>query len=271
LDIPEALNQKATWADRDGNVYKIAEMDPVYARNVHTFLLRRADQMANAYGLYLTASRMPEGEMAFDAVSDAIDREFDAMSKNAEAWLAEKPLLRALKERAISGVFVAPEFKPAPRRQAGGTVQQDGDDARVFVVMSWESGTVYHAFVGNREAADVYRTEVNRYDRAAVQAVTSNATSPRNIVRRYRDPWTEVKLTARVAMTTGEVVYSEVTGTRVRNDMSPVFHTDKTHIKTLRWGSTVEIVSTGPDTSVPALRQRHADAVNEVIRAAKEA
>jgi hypothetical protein len=99
IDI-HVIDQAETWTDINGIEHRLADMEPRYCRNVAAFLMRRADEIAFRYGLMLARVPLPDMDtVAFDIVDADIGRETELFVDPA-AWLADKPLLKALRERA---------------------------------------------------------------------------------------------------------------------------------------------------------------------------
>lgn len=90
------LGQGQTWTTADGTELRIADMEPRHARNAYAYLMRRASRIQMRYAFVLLLS-LPEhmGEHAEEEVLRDLDRAADG----PEAWLAEFPLLVALRER----------------------------------------------------------------------------------------------------------------------------------------------------------------------------
>lgn len=103
LDL-SVLNQGETWTDATGAVHQIAAMEPRYCRNVIAFLQRRVDEITWVVGLSLARTQLPdEATQAYLAVTASIDREYERMGADPLAWLNDKPLIKALQQRANQG------------------------------------------------------------------------------------------------------------------------------------------------------------------------
>lgn len=101
---PSVLNQTETWTDATGAVHQVACMEPRYCRNVIAFLQRRVDEIAFTVGLSMARIGLPdEDTQAYLAVTASIDREYDRMTDDPIAWLNDKPLIKALQQRADQG------------------------------------------------------------------------------------------------------------------------------------------------------------------------
>lgn len=99
MDILESLDQDEFWTDGQGHTHRIAQMEPRYCRNVIAFLQRRADELADAYGLLLMTIGLPgESTQAYLSVTDGISAEMEVMA-DPIGWLNEKPLLQALQHQ----------------------------------------------------------------------------------------------------------------------------------------------------------------------------
>lgn len=97
----DVLNQGETWTDAAGTVHRIADMEAQYCRNVIAFLERRIDEITWVAGLSLAHSCLPvEDTQAYLSVTAAIDEEIERMHTDPLAWLANKPLIKALRQRA---------------------------------------------------------------------------------------------------------------------------------------------------------------------------
>lgn len=98
------INQGETWTDANGDTHQIADMEPRYCRNVIAFLQRRVDEITWVVGLSMARTRLPdEDTQAYLDVTASIDREYDRMHDDPIAWLNDKPLIKALQQRANQG------------------------------------------------------------------------------------------------------------------------------------------------------------------------
>lgn len=103
IDLP-VINQGETWTDASGITHQIADMEPRYCRNVIAFLQRRVDEITWVVGLSMARTRLPdEDTQAYLDVTASIDREYDRMADDPIAWLNDKPLIKALQQRADQG------------------------------------------------------------------------------------------------------------------------------------------------------------------------
>ena len=91
------LRQDKIWITQDGRRFQVEEMEPGHRANLLAFLRRRAAVLQLMGTVDLVAHvRMPnEDTMAYDSVSDAINREIDM---DPGRWLEEQPLMRRLVE-----------------------------------------------------------------------------------------------------------------------------------------------------------------------------
>lgn len=98
------LNQDETWTDATGTVHQIADMEARYCRNVIAFLQRRVDEITWVVGLSIARAGLPdEHTQAYLDVTESIDREYDRIHDDPLAWLNDKPLIKALQQRAEQG------------------------------------------------------------------------------------------------------------------------------------------------------------------------
>lgn len=294
------LDQAEVWVDREGKEHRIAEMTGRYALNVYNYLKSRAPVVGFRYGLYLISLPMPpEDSAAFDDVEAAMDREQHRIGTDARSWLLDKPLMRALLarvavdrvERSVGGYDYAADVelrtiegmtpyevpadafvvRPQPDLDEQVYGQRPGDETRVFLVIESDydsADNILGVFVGNRLAAYRFEVEANRYGRwnSEVQEFDdfANGGTPGMYgqIRKYRDPWTEVRLSAVVDLVTGEVTQGSVE-TVVRNDETPVFNTERENAGR-RGHLKVRVTTSGPDTEWQKLRKLHASNVNRI-------
>lgn len=294
------LDQAEVWVDKEGKEHRIAEMTGRYCLNVYSYLKSRAPVVGFRYGLYLISLPMPpEDSAAYDDVDAAVTREQERIGADPRAWLLDKPLMRALLarvavdriERSVGGYDYAADaelrtiegmtpyevpadaFAVRPQSDLDEQVygQRPGDETRVFLVIESDydsADNILGVFVGNRLAAYRFEVEANRYGRwnSEVQEFDdfANGGTPGMYgqIRKYRDPWTEVRLSAVVDLVTGEVTQGSVE-TVVRNDETPVFNTERENAGR-RGHLKVRVTTSGPDTEWDRLRKLHASNVNRI-------
>lgn len=106
--IGSVLDQTEIWT-ANGHIVKVADMDDRYRGNVVRWLERRAESLVWNYftgqiATFLCGPLAPQGEMAFENISNAIDRDEDAALADPIAWLRSKPLVvELLKPQSIDG------------------------------------------------------------------------------------------------------------------------------------------------------------------------
>jgi hypothetical protein len=101
MNLARLLNQSEVWTDRHGVDHRLADMEPRYCQNVVGFLLRQADQVAFYVGFALASVGLPdEDTQAYLHVTAEIDAETERMLTSPSGWLIEKPLIKALLQRA---------------------------------------------------------------------------------------------------------------------------------------------------------------------------
>lgn len=294
------LDQAEVWVDKEGTEHRITEMSGRYCLNVYNYLKSKAQVVGFRYGLYLISLPMPpEDSAAFDDVEAAMDREQHRIGTDPRAWLLDKPLMRALLarvavdriERSASGYDyaadaelstregmtpfeVSDDFQVRPFGDLDEEVygQRPGDETRVFMVRESDydsADTILAVFVGNRLAAYRYEVEANRYGRwnSEVEEFDDHANGGTpgmyGQIRKYRDPWTEIRLSTVVDLVTGEVVRDEPVETVVRNDIDPEFSTSK-ETEGRRGHFKVRVKTSGCDAEWPQLRKLHASNVNRI-------
>lgn len=298
MSLDQLLDQADVWIDKEDARHEIETMDGRYALNVYNWLKSRAAQIGFRYAINLAGMNLPdEDTVAYDQVTEAIDREQDRISDNPEAWIVDKPLMRALLARvAVARIAKAnaPELGPRPQVEIRDFRayepkpfelhhmrdldeerfgQRPGDEQRVFLVTEPggyddHTDTVLACFVGNRLAAYRYEIEAELYGGYAVvrELDDNNAGQTEGMygqIRRYREPWTEIEYKTLVNLETGYVVTDYDPVTRVRNDTDPIMETSK-EADGLRGRYNVFVKTTGPDHELEALRARHAHAVNTI-------
>jgi hypothetical protein len=296
--LAEVLDQAEVWIDKNEVEHRIEEMPGRYALSVYNWLRSRANQIGFHYGVRLAGMSLPdEDTVAYLHVTEAIDREQHRIGENPEAWLVDKPLMRALLARvAVDRISrtEAAELGPRPRVEfrdvtpymAAGFVtrpepdldevtygQRPGDETKVFLTIvpgdyDCPGDTVLATFVGNRLAAFRYEVEANKYGGYAevVELEDNHAGKTEGMygqIRRYRDPWTEVEYKTTVNLETAEIVLDRDPMTRVRNDVDPQITTNKEPEGT-RGRYNVNIITRGPDTEIQAVQDRHVAAVNRI-------
>jgi hypothetical protein len=95
------LDQDEVWVDAKGVAHQITEMEPGYCRNVIRFLEQRAEAIAHQIAAYTASVPLPPIDtVAYDDVSTSIAADTAAAMRNPLAWLAQAPLLVALRQRA---------------------------------------------------------------------------------------------------------------------------------------------------------------------------
>lgn len=296
--LDQLLDQGNKWIDKEGVEHEIADMDGRYALNVYNWLKDRAETIGFRYELNLISTGLPPVDTAaYDDVTDAIEREQERIHNDAVAWLLDKPLLRALRARVAMdrikrGVEGGPrpraEFKrgltpyicdgyfvvqPEAEMDLGKHAQRPGDETKVFIVQAgdYEDRGIEAVFVGNRPAAFRYQVEHDRYNTYCAPAEViewddHNAGQDENAyaqIRRYREPWTQVRFKTLVDLETSEVLNDHSPDSQVVNDRDPQIETTKEPEGT-RGKFKVYVVTTGPDYELDALRARHAHAVNTI-------
>lgn len=103
IDLDD-LDQGETWTDAAGVVHRIANMEPRYCLNVVAFLRRRVDEITFTVGFSLARIGLPdEATQAYLSVTSAIDAEYERMTADPIGWLNDKPLIKALRQRAEQG------------------------------------------------------------------------------------------------------------------------------------------------------------------------
>lgn len=296
MSLDQLLDQGDRWVDKNEVTHQIETMDGRYALNVYNWIKSRAEQIGFHYALNLAGTRLPdEDTVAYLHVTEAIDREQERISEDAEAWIKDKPLMRALIARvAIDRITkdqagYVPPTSPLPERMTpfvakefrtphGGDLdeetygQRPGDETRVFLVIEPgdydESDKVVAVFVGNRLAAYRYEVEGNRYGMGlGVEEFDDNHAGRTEgmygQIRRYNFPWVEVEYKTIINLENGGIVTDYDPVTRVRNDVEPGFQ-DFKEPDGLRGRYNVIIRTLGPDGSIETLRQRHAARVNTI-------
>lgn len=295
------LDQAEVWVDKEGREHRIEEMSGRYALNVYNYLKSRAPVVGFRYGLYLISLPMPpEDSAAFDDVEAAMDREQHRIGTDPRAWLLDKPLMRALLARVAvdriargatgydyaadaelrtiegmvpyevaEGNFVV---RPQPDLDEQVYGQRPGDETRIFLIRESDYDNADHilgVFVGNRLAAYRFEVEVNRYGRwnAEVEEYDDHANGGTpgmyGQIRKYRDPWTELRLSTVVDLVTGQASDDGMVETVVRNDEAPVFNTER-ETAGRRGHLQVRVKTSGPDTEWDRLRKLHASNVNRI-------
>lgn len=295
------LDQAEVWVDKEGKEHRIAEMTGRYALNVYNYLKSRAPVVGFRYGLYLISLPMPpEESAAFDDVEASIEREQHRIGTDPRAWLLDKPLMRALLarvavdriERSVGGYDYAADAElrtvegMVPYEVAEGNFvvrpqgdldeqvygQRPGDETRVFMVIESDYDNADHilgVFVGNRLAAYRFEVEINRYGRhvAEVQEFDDHANGGTpgmyGQIRKYRDPWTELRLSTVVDLVTGQADDDGMIEVVVRNDEEPAFNTER-ETAGRRGHLQVRVKTSGPDTEWDRLRKLHASNVNRI-------
>ncbi|QNJ57658.1 hypothetical protein SEA_KEANU_53 [Streptomyces phage Keanu] len=295
-NLDQLLDQADVWVDKNEVTHQIETMDGRYALNVYNWLKSRSMQIGFRYGLHLAGMRLPdEDTVAYLHVTEAIDREQERIADDSEAWIKDKPLMRALiarvavdritKDQAgyvpptspLPAKFVRYEAKafqvPPPGDLDEETYgQRPGDETKVFLVIEPGdydcSDEVVAVFVGNRLAAYRYEVEGNRY--AAGLGVTefddNNAGKTEGMygqIRRYHDAWTEVEYKTIVNLETAAVVTDYDPVTCVRNSVIPGIETTK-EADGLRGRYNVVIKTTGPDSQIEKLRAAHSNHINTI-------
>lgn len=293
--LDQLLDQGERWVDKNEVTHEIATMDGRYALNVYNWLKSRAMQIGFHYALNLAGMSLPdEDTVAYLHVTDAIEREQARISEDAEGWIKDKPLMRALIARvAVDRItrdqagYVPPteplptKFRPfEPKPFEVHTMrdldvdrygQRPGDETRVFLVIEpgyEDSDEILAVFVGNRLAAYRYEVEAELYGGyAEVKELDDNHAGKTEgmyaQIRRYRDPWTEVEFSTLVNLQTAEIIRDDDPVTRVRNDVDPVMNATK-ESDGHRGAYNVWIKTTGPDGLIQAVRNSHAANVNTI-------
>jgi hypothetical protein len=79
-------------------------MAPGYCRNVVAFLQRRVDEITLAAVVRLISTRLPdEATQAYLIVTESLDSELRRLGADPLGWLNDKPLIKALQQRAAKG------------------------------------------------------------------------------------------------------------------------------------------------------------------------
>lgn len=293
--LDQLLDQGERWVDKNEVTHEIATMDGRYALNVYNWLKSRAMQIGFHYALNLAGMRLPdEDTVAYLHVTDAIEREQHRISEDAEGWLKDKPLMRALIARVavdritrdqagyvpptspLPAKFVkyeAPPFETHHLRDLDEERfgQRPGDETRVFLVVEpgfEEPDEILAVFVGNRLAAYRYEVEAELYGGyAEVKELDDNHAGKTEgmygQIRRYRDPWTEVEFRTLVNLQTAEIIRDDDPVTRVRNDIEPRYLADK-EADGHRGAYNVWVKTCGSDGNIDRLREAHAANVNTI-------
>ncbi|WP_309032530.1 hypothetical protein [Streptomyces alfalfae] len=102
----DLLDQDEVWRDAQGTILRLDDMDPGYCGRVRAFCLRQADAVYDLIGMQ-AAAPTDMSESATDAFERAFD-EFLNAGDDPDAWLADFPLLVALKHRS-EGLPARPE------------------------------------------------------------------------------------------------------------------------------------------------------------------
>lgn len=295
--LDQLLDQSVIWTDKEGVDHDIEQMSGRYALNVYNWLKSRAMQIGFHYGIHLAGTRLPdEDTVAYLHVTEAIDREQERIADNPEAWIKDKPLMRALIARVAMDRITrdqagyVPPLEPLPPKLHPFTAkpfevpptgdldeetygQRPGDETRVFLVIEPgdydSSDEVVAVFVGNRVAAYRYEVEGNRYHGGyEVKEMDDNHAGHTEgmygQIRRYRDPWTEVEFRTLINLESGAVITDYDPVTRTRNT-EPATYSAK-EPDGLRGRYNVVIKTVGPDYQVEAVRITHTNSVN-LIRA----
>lgn len=293
--LDQLIDQAEVWVDKNEVRHPIETMDGRYALNVYNWLKSRAMQIGFHYAIGLAGTRLPdEDTVAFLHVTDAIEREQERISNDPEAWIKDKPLMRALIARvAVDRItrdqagyvpptsplpakftkYEAPAFEQHHLRDLDEERygQRPGDETRVFLVIEpgYESDDeILACFVGNRLAAYRYEVEAELYGGYAVvkELDDNHAGATEGMygqIRRYRDPWTQVEFRTLVNLETAEIVRDDDPVTRVRNDIEPTMGTTK-EADGLRGRYNVWVKTVGPDLDHGVLRTYHSNAVNTI-------
>lgn len=294
MALDELLDQAERWVDKNEVTHDIATMDGRYALNVYNWLKSRAMQIGFHYALNLAGMRLPdEDTVAYLAVVEAIEREQARISDDPDGWIKDKPLMRALLARVaidritrdqagyipptspLPAKFVPYEaklFKIPPEGDLDGEVygQRPGDEERVFVVIEPggydDADSIKAVFVGNRLAAYRFEVEANRYHAGyEVTELDDNHAGGPGLygqIRKYNTPWTQVKYTTIVNLSTGEVVRDDDVVTEARIDEPKMGTTKDAQGHPGKFN--VVIRTTGPDLDIEAVRQYHTHAVNTI-------
>lgn len=292
-NLNQLLDQADVWVDKNEVTHQIETMDGRYALNVYNWIKSRAQHIGFRYAVHLAGIRLPdEATVAYLHVTDAIDREQKRIADNAEAWIKDKPLMRALIARvAIDRITkdqagYVPPTSPLPAKfetyQAKPFVtleprevteeQRPGDETRVFLVVEMAEDydgrdEVVAVFVGNRVAAYRYAAEMDKFSTVTeVKEMDDHHAGGPGLygqIRRYRDPWTEVQYKTIVNLETAAIVTDYDPTTCVRNDVDPgISFTREADGPRGRYNVVLETV--GPDTRLQDIRTLHANNVNTI-------
>jgi hypothetical protein len=294
--LDQLLDQGDIWVDKNEVTHQIEAMDGRYALNVYNWLKSRAMQIGFHYALNLAGMRLPdEDTVAYLHVTDAIEREQERISNDAEGWIKDKPLMRALIARVavdritrdqagyipptspLPAKFTKYEAKPFEQQHMRDLDterfgQRPGDETRVFPVIEPggydDKDTILACFVGNRLAAYRYEVEAALYGGYAevVELDDNHAGKTEGMygqIRKYRDPWTEVEYRTLVNLENAAIIRDDDVVTRVRNDIDPTMGTTK-EADGLRGRYNVWVKTTGPDLDIDAVRSYHSNAVNTI-------
>lgn len=293
--LDQLLDQAEVWVDKEDVEHRIETMNGRYALNVYNWLKSRAMQIGFHYAINLAGMQLPdEDTVAYLHVTDAIEREQERISDDAEGWIKDKPLMRALIARVALDRITrdqagyVPPAEPLPTKMRPYEAkpfethhlrdldeerygQRPGDETRVFLVIEpgYESDDeILAVFVGNRLAAYRYEVEAELYGGyAEVKELDDNHAGKTEgmygQIRRYHDPWTEVEYKTIVNLESGEIITDYDPLTRVRNNAEPQMESFK-EPDGHRGRYNVIIRTTGPDTMVEGLRNRHQMNVNHI-------
>jgi hypothetical protein len=100
------LNQDQVWPDAQGNRHDISEMSVRYKANVVRYLERRAKHLAALYGygeIFVLMAEPPGGDMASDALDDALERADHERTNDPLGWLRRTTLLVRLIDDVDAG------------------------------------------------------------------------------------------------------------------------------------------------------------------------
>jgi hypothetical protein len=98
--VTHFLDDPNWWTDNQNNRHAISDMPGDYAQNIFNLLVRKAEQLASSYTLYLASVTPPvEGSYAADRYEREVDGEIALMGDNVYEWLTNKPLMQALRWR----------------------------------------------------------------------------------------------------------------------------------------------------------------------------
>ncbi|MEW2402104.1 hypothetical protein [Streptomyces sp. NPDC046862] len=94
----DLLNHDEVWCNAEGEILRLDDMDPGYCGRVYAFCMRQAEEIYELIGMRALAGTEHLGEQA----GIDFDRAFDDFLsvESPAAWLAQAPLLVALKYRS---------------------------------------------------------------------------------------------------------------------------------------------------------------------------